>query len=70
MHRDAANVKDRTSRSPLDAAQEMSNYVLVFVLPEKWHESEPGAGPLWREYYGALAMSVPPAIKPADFLYP
>jgi hypothetical protein len=25
-----------------------------------------GAGPLWREFYGALVMSVPPAIEPAD----
>jgi len=57
-------------RSALDVAQEMSNYVCFSVPAEKRRGSEPGAGPLWREYYGALAMSVPPANKPADFLCP
>ena len=28
----------------------------------------PGAGPLWRESYGALVMSVPPAKQPAETL--
>ncbi|CAD7030763.1 hypothetical protein REJC140_02879 [Pseudorhizobium endolithicum] len=70
MPRAAAKVKDCLSCVTLDVAQEMPNYIAVSVLPEKWHGSEPGAGPLWREYYGALAMSVPPAIKPADSFYP
>lgn len=31
-----------------------------------WQQIQHGAGPLWREFYGALVMSVLPQIQPAD----
>jgi hypothetical protein len=51
---------------PLDAAR---NFGENDGYPRPWTSVAAvnlGAGPLWREFYGALVMSVPPAIEPAD----
>ncbi|WP_146165059.1 hypothetical protein [Mycoplana dimorpha] len=45
---------------------ETSGKTAVVAAPDIPPQPNYGAGPLWREFYGALVMSVPPAIEPAD----
>ena len=52
----------RKDNRALDEITKLRDYRETFRAPDigLW-EMNLGAGPLWREFYGALAMSVPPA---------